>query len=257
MILDQIAARKLIEVKEKKSLRPIETLKMPSGLSRDFGRALHREDDQLPHVIAEVKKASPSKGVIRKDFDHVAIAKSYETAGAAAISVLTDKEFFHGSLSYLTDCGSSVALPVIRKDFIIDPYQIHEARAAGADAVLLIAALLDTEQLRAFLGVARELGMCALVEVHDEEELESALEANAGIIGINNRNLQTFEVDLETTFRLIKSIPRYVLKVSESGISSHADLVRLAEAGVDAVLVGESLMRAPDPGKKLKELILG
>lgn len=254
MILDDIAKQKQIEVTERKRLKPsiqIDT----STPARDFAEAIRRMDGSLPHVIAEVKKASPSKGVIRADFDPVAVAKAYELAGAAAISVLTDEKFFQGSLAYLAECRNAVSLPVLRKDFIIDSYQIDEARAAGADAVLLIAALLDTDTLRAFREHIERLGMAALVEVHNEPELESALKSGAKIVGINNRNLQTFGVDIETTFRLLPSIPSGLIVVSESGISSSDDLKQLADAGVDAVLIGETFMRAPDPGQKLKELI--
>jgi indole-3-glycerol phosphate synthase len=252
VILDDIAKHKRIEVDQRKRSAVV---LQPNGTTRDFAASLRRPDGELPHIIAEVKKASPSKGVIRADFDPVAIARRYEEAGASAISVLTEEKFFQGSLAYLTACRDAITIPVLRKDFIIDEYQITEARAAGADAVLLIAALLDTDTLRAFREQAESIGMSALVEVHDENELESALSSDAMIIGINNRNLQTFQVSLETTYRLVKGIPSDKTIVSESGIATNDDLQRLADAGVHAALVGESLMRAGDPGQKLMELM--
>ncbi len=254
MILDDIAREKRNEVEARKRETPAFSLE---GLAatRDFASALKNTAGSLPKVIAEVKKASPSKGVIRPDFDPVAIAKGYKKSGASAVSVLTDEKFFQGKLSFLTDCRRSIELPLLRKDFIIDKIQIEEARAAGADAILLIAALLDTGALRSFGNAARELDMAALVEVHDESELESALESGANIIGINNRNLQTFEVSINTTFRLAPMIPQNLTIVSESGIGTKDDLKRLRDAGIDAVLIGESLMRAEDPGAALKALL--
>ncbi len=253
MILDKIVAHKRIEVEERKArLRGFGEL--PTD-TRDFASAIRRPDGAMPRVISEVKKASPSKGVIRADFEPISIATRYEQCGASALSVLTDEEFFQGKLEYLTQCRNSTSLPALRKDFVIDEFQITEARAAGSDAVLLIAALLDTETLKKFREYAALLGMASLVEVHDESELESALTSGAEIVGINNRNLQTFEVSLETTFRLLSRIPQSKIVVSESGISTCEDMKRLADAGVDAALVGESLMRRQDPGEKLLELI--
>jgi indole-3-glycerol phosphate synthase len=254
LILDEIAKEKRIEVEAKKKAVPIPVSRR-SDIARDFTSAIRRSNQSIPNVIAEVKRASPSKGVIREDFQPVDIAKGYESAGASAISVLTDVKFFQGSLAYLTDCRSAVSIPVLRKDFIIDSYQIEEAQAAGADAILLIAALLDTDTLHIFRKHADSLGMASLVEVHDETELDSALESGANVIGINNRNLQTFQVDLETTFRLLPRIPKDKVIVSESGIATREDLLRLADVGVDAVLVGETFMKAPSPGEKLRELI--
>lgn len=252
MILDRITEHKKLEVARRKALAG--SAWDLSASDRGLASALRRGEGEPPRIIAEVKKASPSKGIIRPDFDPVAIARSYESAGAAAISVLTDEEFFQGHLDYLTDCREAVSLPVLRKDFTIDEFQIFEARHAGADAVLLIAALLDTGKLTDFRLLAESLGMTALVEVHDEVELESALASGAAVIGINNRNLQTFEVTLDTTFRLAPRIPPGKVIVSESGIATNDDLRLLADAGVYAALVGESLMRAADPGEKLKEL---
>lgn len=206
-------------------------------------------------MIAEVKKASPSKGLIRPDFEPVTIAKTYESAGASAISVLTDEKYFQGSIEYLKSIRQAVDLPLLRKDFVIDAYQIYEARAAGADAILLIVAALSREQLVEFGGLARELGMGALIEVHTAEELDVALSTDEPIIGINNRNLQTFETTLDTTIELASRIPSDRVIVSESGIFTRADVERLTAAGVDAILVGESLMREPDPGVKVRELL--
>lgn len=206
-------------------------------------------------VIAEVKKASPSKGVIRGDFDAVGIAKVYVENGASALSVLTDEKFFQGSVDYLTQISIVVDRPVLRKDFTIDPYQIYEARAIGASAVLLIVSILTHEELSSFIATSRALGLDALVEVHEWEELMVALDAGAEVIGINNRNLKTFDTSLDTTYGLIDHIPDDVLTVSESGIYTREDIVALRDAGADAVLVGESLMREPDIAAKLQELI--
>ena len=206
-------------------------------------------------IMAEVKKASPSKGVIRADFDAVGIAKIYAENGAAALSVLTDEKFFGGSAGDLTCIASVVDRPILRKDFTIDPYQICEARALGASAVLLIVAILTPDELSAFLATSRALGLDALVEVHDREELTIALDAGAAMIGINNRNLKTFETSLDTTYALIPHIPKGILKISESGIDTREDVAALKDAGADAVLVGESLMRASDIGGKLRELL--
>ena len=209
----------------------------------------------IPFVIAEVKKASPSKGIIDPVFDYLNIAREYEAAGVAAISVLTEPEFFMGSNEYLTEIKQHVNVPILRKDFIIDEIQIHESRAIGADIILLIAAVLETSKLREFLAIAKELGLSALVETRDEAEIESAILAGAEMIGVNNRNLQTFEVDIETSIRLRALVPKDKIFVSESGIETAADVERLRAAGVDGVLIGETLMRAHDKGAKLKELL--
>jgi len=206
-------------------------------------------------LIAEVKKASPSRGLIRPDFDPVAIARTYESAGASTISVLTDEQYFQGRLEYLAAIRAAVNLPLLRKDFIIDAYQVFESRAAQADGILLIVAALSRGQLSEFLGLADELGMASLVEVHTAEELDAALQVGARIVGVNNRDLRTFETKLETTLELASSVPADRVLVSESGILTRADVERLMEAGVDAILVGESLMRDPDPGVKVRELL--
>jgi indole-3-glycerol phosphate synthase len=209
------------------------------------------------HLIAEVKKASPSRGVIRHDFDPVAIAAAYAAHGASGLSVLTDEEYFHGSLEYLRRTRRAVDIPVLRKDFILDTYQLWEARAAGADAVLLIAECLDDCHLRKLHREALALGLTPLVELYEPENLPRVLDAGATLIGINNRNLHTFEVDLEHTLRLCAQVPDECLLVSESGISRYEDLRRLAAAGVSAVLVGESLMRQPDVGRAVRRLLHG
>ena len=261
MILDVILQEKRKEVARKKAFVTPSEMKSRIGDAPqplDFGKALERSGG-IPAVIAEVKKASPSKGVIRQDFEPVSIARAYESAGASAISVLTDEKFFKGSLDYLTAVKKAVSLPVLRKDFLIDDYQVYEARAAGADAVLLIAAALDKDQMSRLLEVGRTLGMQCLVEVHNEQEMRAVLETDAQIIGINNRDLGTFKVSLETTadlVPLVESAVRDGLKVvSESGIFNKDDMIRLGEMDVDAVLIGEALMREPDVGRKLRELV--
>jgi len=255
-ILDKIYKHKLFEVAENKKRIPVEVLKRDIQKrrgARSFGRAL--KSDTNISIIAEIKKASPSLGIIREDFNPTEIAHLYEAGGAAAISVLTDEKFFQGSLSHLTDVKKSVALPVLRKDFIIDPYQIYEARSAGADAILLIAALLSEEEIQRFLELAEELGMDCLVEVHSETELQKVLQTSSNIVGINNRDLATFKTNLETTLRLRPMIPDGKIVVSESGIKSRADVKKLINIGVNAILVGETLMKSDDIPTKLHELL--
>ncbi len=221
----------------------------------DFASALQGDRIQL---IAEVKKASPSKGIIRSDFNPVEIAQTYAGNGASAISVLTEAKYFQGSLYYVKDIREALGdkkLPLLRKDFLSDPYQIYESRAYGADALLLIVAILTPEKLEELLELSHELGMSCLVEVHNEAELEIALRSQAGIIGINNRDLSTFAVDITTTKRLRPLIPADRIVVSESGIKNRSDMVKLRQWGVDAVLIGESLMSAPDIAAKMKELL--
>lgn len=259
MILDKIAEHKHQEVALAKSRRSLSSLQR--GISeledqpRGFLRALRATADSgWTAVIAEVKKGSPSKGVIREDFDPLTIAEIYQDNGATCLSVLTDEHFFMGHLLYLAKIREVVNLPLLRKDFICDPYQIYEARVAGADAVLLIAAMLDAGQLAEYNALATELHLDVLLEVHDEAELEMALATDCELIGINNRNLQTFETDLATTERLLPMIPASHFVVAESGISSRADVLGLQKAGAKGFLVGESLMREDDIGAKLKEL---
>ena len=257
-ILDRILARKVEEIAERSALTPLaELVARCSDLAdtRGFAAAIEsRIDAGQPAVIAEVKKASPSKGVIRAEFDPAAIARSYESGGAACLSVLTDADFFQGSEVYLGQARAACALPVLRKDFTIDPYQVYEARAIGADCILLIVAALDDERLLELSLLAAELDLDVLVEVHDEDELERALELPAPLIGVNNRNLRSFEVSLETTLRLRARVPAERLLVTESGIATRADVARLRAAGVDSFLVGETFMRASDPGTALREL---
>ena len=219
---------------------------------RNFAAAL--TCDSL-NVIAELKKASPSRGLIRTDFDPVALAKSLEMAGAAAISVLTEEEFFQGDLKYMRDARSAVGLPVLRKDFIVDPWQVWEARATDADSFLLIVAGLGGTLLRELLALGRELGMEPLVEVHTREELTRALDAGARIVGVNNRDLRTLEVRTETSTELIADIPEECVAVCESGLRTHTDLTRLRTAGFDAFLIGEYLMAQADPAAALRKLL--
>ena len=208
------------------------------------------------NFIAEIKRASPSKGVLREEVDPVGLAVAYESHGAASISVLTEEDYFLGSLDDLKQVKESVACPVLRKDFIIDPYQIHEASVAGADAILLIAAILDSVSLSQLLACADQAGLNVLVEVHNQTELKTAVECGAEIIGINNRDLTTFKVDLQTSLQLAPLVPEEVILVSESGISTADDIRLLREGGVDAFLIGEYLMKSPDPGKALRELMI-
>lgn len=248
-ILDQILASKIIEVSERKkyiTLTEIEAYARQISRdepSRDFAGALHRDTVAL---IAEVKRASPSKGVMVENFDHVAIGQTYANNGAAAVSVLTDRTYFHGDLKYLYDVRQAISLPVLCKDFVIDPYQIYSARAASADAVLLIVAALTDIQLADLFHVATELGMASLIEVHDEAELERALKVGGTLIGVNNRDLKTFTTDLTITQRIAKVVPSYVTLVAESGIHSAADVRQMGQWGAHAVLVGEGLVTAPD-----------
>lgn len=258
MILDKILAKKKIEVAERSAAIPLAELKakvadVPKPIG--FARRLMQGEGGLPAVIAEVKKASPSKGIIRPNFEPVAIAKSYEAAGAACISCLTDEKFFQGSLDYLRAIKKEVSLPVLRKDFLIDEYQVYEAREAGADAVLLIVAALEKNRLAQLIGLAKDLGMDALVEVHDKAEIQAALELDCCVIGINNRNLQTFEVSLDTTAELLPMVDNGAKIVSESGIFEQDEIIRLGWMGVDAVLIGEALMREDDIEATLRELI--
>jgi len=222
--------------------------------ARDFAGALARPG---LNVIAELKKASPSRGLLRAAYNPAALAPALETAGAVAFSVLTEPEFFQGALEDLQVARGVARLPVLRKDFLFDPYQLFETRAAGADAFLLIAAVLSSAQLRQLIELGKQLGMVALVEVHTREELDRALEAGAEIVGVNNRDLKTFAVRLETSVELIERIPDDCLAVSESGLRARADLERLRAAGFDAFLVGEFLMESPDPARALRELFGG
>ena len=256
-ILRQIVSVKRDEISLARRRRDLLSLRRDAeqlGGQRDFVAALRRKIDGGAAVIAEIKKASPSKGVLREKFVPAAIAESYERHGAAALSVLTDVQFFQGALAFLEKARAASSLPALRKDFIVDPYQIYESRAFGADCILLIAAVLEEGLIRDLEALAFELGMAVLVEVHDRDELQCALRLRTPLLGINNRNLRTFEVTLDTTLGLLDEVPRERLLVTESGILANADVERMRKAGVHAFLVGEAFMRAPDPGMALAEL---
>jgi indole-3-glycerol phosphate synthase len=257
-ILPKIIAVKREEIAaavSRKSLAAMRADAESRVLTRDFVGALRDKiASGRPAVIAEIKKASPSKGVLREDFIPADIAQSYAEHGAACLSVLTDKQFFQGSVDYLKQARASCQLPVLRKDFLVDPYQVYEARAMGADCILLIAACLDDAQMADFEAIARSLDMAVLVEVHDAPELARALKLKTPLVGVNNRNLRTFEVSLETTLSLLKDVPKDRLLVTESGILVREDVLRMGAAGVHAFLVGEAFMRAPDPGVALAAL---
>lgn len=257
-ILRKILSRKLEEITdacEKTSLRQVSQLAADATAPRGFIEALqNRITAGDPAIIAEIKKASPSKGVIRENFDPAAIAKSYQDGGAACLSVLTDRDFFQGAPEYLQAARSACDLPVIRKDFIVDEYQVYEARAMNADCILLIVAALGDAQMAELNGLAIHLGMDVLIEAHDAEELERALAVSPSLVGINNRDLRTFDVSLDTTLDLLKQIPDDCLVVTESGILTTEDVAVMREKEVNAFLVGEAFMRAEDPGTKMREL---
>lgn len=262
-ILDELADYARIRVTRAREQKPLEEI-------REEARQLWREqqkagaqpfrfekalaDGEEIHFICECKKASPSKGLIAPEFPYLDIARQYEAAGAAAISVLTEPKWFLGSLDYLREISAAVETPCLRKDFTVDPYMIYEAKTAGASAILLIAAILDTETIEAYLGIADELGLSAIVEAHDEEEVASAVAAGARIIGVNNRNLKDFTVDIHNSIRLRELAPREAIFVAESGIKTPEDVEELRRNGVNAVLVGEQLMRATSPAAELKRL---
>ena len=257
-ILDEILAHKRDEVLRRQRATPEAALRQAlatASAPRGFVAALRRAiAERGAGVIAEVKKASPSKGVIRPDFRPAQIAGSYERAGAACLSVLTDERYFQGSDRYLGEVRDAVALPLLRKEFIVDGYQIVESRTLGADCILLIISALSAKELSDFHQAAKDLGMDVLIEVHNEAELDRALALSPGLVGINNRNLKTFETSLETTFRLLERIPEDVLVVTESGIHSADDVAAMRKRSVNAFLVGEAFMRAEDPGSALETL---
>lgn len=261
-ILKTVVAQKQIEVAALALSTSLSELKsricdledMPRGFERNLRNAV---SSGWKAIIAEVKKASPSRGVIRADFNPMEISEIYQNSGATCLSVLTDEKFFMGHLSFLGLIRETVSLPLLRKDFIIDPLQIYEARVAGADAILLIAAILEQNQLVEFHAIAKEQGLDLLLEVHDEAELEMALTTECKLIGINNRNLRTFETDLNTTAKLAKMLPKDIFLVTESGINSRADLENLSRAGAKAFLIGESLVREADIADKLAEFLEG
>ena len=253
-ILARIAARKREELRE--ASVPLSELRQAAESQRhthrDFAAALR---SRFPAIISEIKKASPSRGVLVDNFDPAALAEKYEDGGAAALSVLTDRDFFQGSLGDLRAARAACRLPVLRKDFTISEYHVCEAAAAGADAILLIAAILDEAELRGFRELATGYGLATLVEAHDERELEAALKSGAEIVGVNNRDLRTFQVSLDTSIRLAALIPPGIVKVSESGIFSASDIRRLAGAGFQAFLVGEHLVKSGDAARALRELV--
>ena len=257
-VLERIVAVKHSEITAARERIPLARLEARAGAApvpRPFVDALRAKlAAGRSAVIAEVKRASPSRGVLRQDFDPAAIARSYEAGGAACLSVLTDREFFQGGLEHLEAARGACSLPTLRKDFIIDPYQVFEARAHGADCILLIVACLSRGDMKGLESLAKQLGMAVLVEVHDAAELEAALELSTPLIGVNNRDLRSFETRLETTLGLLDSIPKGRLPITESGILSPADVARMRAAGVNAFLVGEAFMRARDPGQALKDL---
>ena len=256
MILDDIVAYKREELalqKRQVALGQLQDLPLFHSQPPGFFQTLSAWNGRT--IIAEVKKASPSKGVIRQDFDPLALARIYESSGAAAISVLTEKKFFQGSLEYLKQIRQQVALPLLRKDFVFDDYQVYEARAYGASAILLIVAILEDAQLHDLMHLAQTLGIDCLVEVHDEAECERALAYGASLLGINNRDLRTFHTTIETTERLMQILPSDILVVSESGLSTRHQLDRLEAQGVRAFLIGETFMAAPDPGEPLRSLL--
>lgn len=281
MILDKIAKSTLERVKKAKENLPLEQIKAMIFSEKGrkefnnrepfaFEKALKRVNSSIDGLIdidahtgdksgriafiCEVKKASPSKGIIAEDFPYLQIAKDYEAAGANAISVLTEPEFFKGDNSYLSEISKAVHIPVLRKDFTIDEYQIYEAKIIGADAVLLICSLLNTDRISSYIKICDELGLSALVEAHTVEEIYSAIQAGARIIGVNNRNLQTFEVNLNNSVFLRGLVPKEILFVAESGIKTQQDMKVLKDAGVNAVLIGETLMRSPDKKEQLQKL---
>ena len=258
-ILHRILARKREEVEAARAAVPLSEMQRRATAApppRDFVGALRAKIAAgRPAVIAEMKRASPSKGLLRAEFDAAAIARGYEAGGAACLSVLTDRDFFQGSDDHLAQARAASALPVLRKDFITEPYQVHEARALGADCILLIAAALARQDMQGLEASARSLGMAVLVEVHDAMELEAALTLQTPLLGINNRDLRTFKTRLETTLELLPRIPRDRIVVAESGISGRPEVAMLQGHGVPAFLIGEAFMRAAEPGRALREFI--
>jgi len=257
-ILNKIIATKVIEVAAAKAQKPLATIQAEAATAvavRDFAGSIRSKiANNRPAVIAEIKKASPSKGIIREDFRPADIARSYEQGGAACLSVLTDTEYFQGSPEYLKQARAACSLPVLRKDFMIDPYQVYEARAMGADCILLIAAALDLATMRELEKIAHGLGMAVLVEVHNGEELDLALQLETPLLGINNRNLRTFEVTLDTTLGLLSRIPENKIIVTESGIFTADDVALMRKNNVHTFLVGEAFMRQPEPGAELAKV---
>ncbi len=257
-ILDEIVVKKRERLTYAKSRVPLKNLKSKITdieKQRDFKAAIKRNADEKIKLIAEIKMASPSKGILRKDFDHLSIARIYEEKAVNAVSILTEEDFFQGKLDFLSEVRKVLTKPILRKDFIFDEYQIYESRANKADAILLISAILDKNQAAEYLHLAEELGLSVLFEVHDFKELEMAFLIDSEIIGINNRDLKTLQVDINTTFELKKEIPSNKIIVSESGIKTREDVKRLEDAGIDSMLVGAAFLEAEDIGKKIDELM--
>ena len=254
-VLDNIITQKKKEIETLKKHKPLDETVAEFNLypKRSFSQAITHSEEIS--IIAEIKKASPSLGVIRADFEPLKIAKTYEENGASAISVITDKKFFQGDINFLPEVKTAVELPILRKDFIIDPYQVYETKLYGADALLLIAAVVSIPQLKNLLNLTHKLGMEALVEVHNEKDLKKALEAGARMVGINNRNLNTLKVDLQTCLCLKEKVPEDKILVAESGIKTREDILSLEKAGFEAALIGTALIQAQDIGKKLKEFL--
>ena len=259
-ILDKILSTKVLEIAQAKSNKPIGKIKdeiNQISKPRDFVESIiKKHQNSLPAIIAEIKKASPSKGIIRSNFEPKSIAKSYEEGGAACISVLTDQKYFQGNPEFLQNVKNNCSLPVLRKDFIIDEYQVYESRALGADCILLIASILKVDQLKKFESIAHKLGMSVLVEVHNLEELEKAILMETPLLGINNRNLQTFEVSLNTSINLVPKIPKNKIPITESGIFKSTDIKLMNDNNIFTFLVGEAFMRDDDPGQSLKALMV-
>lgn len=256
-ILNTIVEKKKERLSFTKSLTPLKELKSiirDIDKPRDFKKAIKRDSDNIK-LIAEIKKASPSKGIIRKDFNHLAMARIFEEKNVNAVSVLTEEDFFLGRITFLTDVKKVLTKPVLRKDFIFDEYQIYESRAKEADAILLIAAILDKNRAAEYIHLAKEIGLSVLFEVHDFNELETVLMINADIIGINNRNLKTMSIDSSTTLKLKREIPSDKIIVTESGVKTREDVLKFEKEGIDAMLIGTSFMEAEDIGKKVDELI--
>lgn len=257
-ILNEIISRKKEQLKDSKTRLPIKDLRAKIGdveESRNFKTAIKRSHGEKVKLVAEIKRASPSKGMIKRDFDHLSIARTYEEKAVSAVSILTEENFFQGNLKFLSEVKKVITKPILRKDFVFDEYQIYESKANEADAILLIAAILDKNQAAEYLHLSKELGLSVIFEVHNSKELEMALLIDSDMIGINNRDLKTLQVNINTTFELKKEIPSCKVTISESGIKTREDVKRLEDACIDSILVGTALMEAEDIGKKIDELM--
>jgi indole-3-glycerol phosphate synthase len=258
VILDEIVSKKRQRVNDSKARTSIKELRRRiEDVEKlgDFRSAIKRAVGEKIKLVAEIKRASPSKGIIRKDFDHLSIARIYEEKAVNAVSILTEEDFFQGNLKFLSEVRKVITKPILRKDFIFDEYQIYESRANEADVILLIAAILDKNQASEYINLSKKLGLYVIFEVHDFKELETALLIDSEIIGINNRDLKTLKVDINTTFKLKKEIPPYKIVISESGIKTREDVERLEDAGIDSILVGTAFLESEDIGRKIDELM--